>query len=84
MQVVEFFSKECDFDSHAFIRKFTEMYPDEYGKLLETYKDVPTAHRVIGHYLLEHSAELQIEKAGTTNSPDIFLNDTPNALWRRL
>ena len=72
-----------DFDSHDFILKFLEKYPVEYGKLLIKYKNVNTAHAEIGRFLLDKDNKLEIEKAGEHDSPNIFRNLSPCALWQK-
>lgn len=81
MTVIGLMPKE--FDSHDFILKFLEIFPAEYGELLIHHKTVNDAHAEIGRFLLDKDNKLEIEKAGEHDSPNIFRNLSPCALWQK-
>ena len=72
-----------NFDSHAFIRRFMEMYPEEYGEMLKRHRGVKTANGEISSYLSKNAPELKIKKIGNIRTLNIFLRFSPNALWSK-
>lgn len=71
------------FDSHDFIRRLMEKHPHLYANILLKNKTVTNAHAEIGRFLLNNSDELNIEITGERVSLDVFLNNTPCALWQK-
>ena len=72
-----------NFDSHAFIRKFMELYPEEYGEMLKRHRCVKTANGEISSYLSRNATALKIKKIGNIKSLNVFLRFSPNALWTK-
>lgn len=76
-----------EFDSHDFIRKLMEKHPHVYANILLKHENVTYAHAEIGRFLINNSEEgykkLSIKKIGEKISLDVFLNDTPCALWNK-
>jgi hypothetical protein len=75
---------EKEFDSHAFIRKYMEKFPQSYGELLMKHGNVTTAHAEISNCLRNNTTSLGIKKNGSVRSLDVFLKMTSNALWSKV
>ena len=71
------------FDSHAFIRKFMEMCPEEYGKMLQKHRSVTSAHGEISNFLRENAKNLGIKRMGNIKSLNVYLNLSSNAMWSK-
>lgn len=72
-----------NFDSHAFIRKFMELYPKEYGEMLVNHENVASAHGEISSYLSKNARNLKIKKIGSIRTLNVFLRASSNALWSK-
>ena len=72
-----------NFDSHAFIRKFMELYPKEYGEMLVSHENVASAHGEISSYLSKNARDLNIKKIGSIHTLNVFLRASSNALWSK-
>ncbi len=72
-----------NFDSHAFIRKFMELYPKEYGEMLVSHENVASAHGEISSYLSKNARNLNIKKIGSIRTLNVFLRASSNALWSK-
>lgn len=72
-----------NFDSHAFIRKFMELYPKEYGEMLVSHENVASAHGEISSYLSKNARDLNIKKIGSIRTLNVFLRASSNALWSK-
>ena len=72
-----------NFDSHAFIRKFMELYPKEYGEMLVNHENVAAAHGEISSYLSKNAHDLNIKKIGSIRTLNVFLRASSNALWSK-
>ena len=73
-----------NFDSHAFIRKFMELYPKEYGEMLVNHENVASAHGEISSYLSKNARNLNIKKIGSIRTLNVFLRASSNALWSKI
>lgn len=71
------------FDSHAFIRKFSEKYPRQYRLLIEKYGKVTMAHCIIGSFLRNNTRSLGIEYKGKTKSGNVSGKQSSCALWNK-
>lgn len=73
------------FDSHRFIRKLLQKYPEVYGERLVARKNVNLANGEISSFLSRNATELKIEKISDDFvSQNILGNDTANALWKKI
>jgi len=77
---------EEKFDSHEFIRKFSEKFELQYVVFLSKYKRKPYkyVHQQIGKTLLKHSQYLNIKNNGKIKSKNIFGNETENEEWIKM
>lgn len=73
------------FDSHSFIRKLLQKYPEIYGEKLVSRQDVNLANGEISSFLSRNAKALNIEIAcHDFVSQNILGNDSPNALWKKI
>lgn len=72
------------FDSHEFILKYLDKFPVSYGELLIKQKKVAKADAEIALFLVNHSAELHIQKTGETESSNLLGNVTRCATWIKI
>lgn len=77
--IIELLGKQ--FDSHEFIRRFIYTYPSSYGKLLQKYNNVSTAHGEIANFLRRNAGELNIERLDKEESNNILGNESLNVQW---
>lgn len=72
------------FDSHDFIREYIYQFPYSYGELLMKHNNVTTAHAEIANFLRNNSAELNIRKAGESETEDLFRHMVKCAIWKKI
>lgn len=77
-----------EFDSHAFIKCFMNLYEKEYatqlGRHSETQAPFRTLHAQIARYLALHAEELGIRPVSHVPSENIKGNETYNQNWEKL
>ena len=71
------------FDSHDFIKKFTEKYPKQYNLLIIKYSKRNTTHSVISSFLRNNAESLGIEYKDRVKSKNLSGKLTFCALWNK-
>lgn len=73
------------FDTHDFIRAFSQEFQQIYIQMLNLYPEsnqpFMTVNQQIGSFLLKNQLELKIYTQGKVTSPNIFGKPTENEQW---
>lgn len=73
------------FDSHAFIKKFSKKFEQDYIDFLyrSPSKTFHAIHLQIGRFLSDYCTSLKINKDGDSNSENIFGYESKNQNWKK-
>lgn len=71
------------FDSHEFIKTYSDLFSLQYKDLVSQYRMVGSAHALIGSFLSKFSKDLRIESIGRAKSINVNGDKTECELWKK-